>query len=153
MPPTPAHAKLSYFLGKWISEATIKPSPFGPADQITIHEDAEWMDGQFFLLIRLRFTGASSGNGSGLAIMGYESDKNLYTYDEFNSLGEAIHSTGSAVGDTWTWNGSRRLGSQSMQTRLTMHIESETVYTYTFEISPDGSDWQLIMEGKDTKDG
>ena len=29
--PGPEHEKLAYFVGKWVSEAEVKPSPFGPA--------------------------------------------------------------------------------------------------------------------------
>jgi hypothetical protein len=30
-------------------------------------------------------------------------------------------------------------------------VVSPTEYTYKFEMSPDGTNWNLVMDGKDTK--
>jgi hypothetical protein len=149
--PGPEHKRLEYFAGHWTSEADMKPGPMGPGGKITIQEDAQWMEGSFFLVLHARFTSASMGDGSSIAFFGYNAYERLYTYDEFDSFGEAIHSKGTLDGDTWTWRGERAVGAQTMKTRLTMKIVSPAFYTYRFEVSPNGAQWDLVLEGKDTK--
>src|SRR5438128_9471790 len=38
--PGPEHKKLAYFVGKWTSEAELKPSPFGPGGKYLATETA-----------------------------------------------------------------------------------------------------------------
>jgi hypothetical protein len=38
-----------------------------------------------------------------------------------------------------------------MTGRFTMKVLSPTSYTMKFELSPDGKDWNVAMEGKATK--
>src|SRR5271166_7202399 len=100
----PAELKrVEYFAGTWISEGDMKPGPMGPGGKMTMIEHNQWMDGGFFLTMRSEFEIAAVGSGTGMAFMGYDSEKRVYTYDEFNSMGEAEHSTGEVDGDTWTW--------------------------------------------------
>jgi hypothetical protein len=75
----------------------------------------------------------------------------MYTYDSFNTLGEASHAKGSLDGDTWTWQSETRIGPRTMKGRLTVQVVSATVYNFRFETSPDGITWSTLLEGKDTK--
>lgn len=129
----------------------MKPGPMGPGGKITLTEKSEWMDGGFFVVIHSSFQSASMGDGTGISFLGYDPEEKVYTYNEFNSLGEEIHSKGTVEGETWTWGGERKMAPQIMKTRFTMKILSPTSYTYKFETSPDGTKWALVMEGKDTK--
>jgi hypothetical protein len=150
--PGPEHQKLNYFVGNWTSEGDMKPSPMGPGGKVTVSEDTQWMEGGFFVVIHSTFKSSTAmGNGSGIAFMGYDPQEKVYTYDEFNSWGETNHSKGVVEGDTWTWNNEMRMGPQTVKARYTMKILSPTSYTYKFEMSPDGTNWNLIMDGKDTK--
>jgi hypothetical protein len=92
------------------------------------------------------------GSGSGTAYMGYDTGRKVYTYDEFNSTGEAQHSIGMLDGDTWSWNGEQHLGGKSTKTRLTMKTLSPASYTFKFEMSLDGNIWSTVMDGKATKE-
>jgi hypothetical protein len=149
--PGPELKKLDALVGNWTSEADMKPGPMGPGGKVTIKEETTWMEGGFFLVTKSTFTSAAMGNGSGIAFMGYNSDEKLYSYDEFNSYGEANHSKGTIDGDTWTWATDMKMGPQTMKARYTMKIVSPTSYTYKFEVSPDGTNWTLVMDGKATK--
>ena len=91
------------------------------------------------------------GSGSGISFIGYNPDQKAYTYDEFNSMGEAEHSTGTLDGDTWTWLGEQKMGPQTMKGRFTMKIASPTSYTFKYEMSPDGATWTTVMDGTATK--
>ncbi len=152
--PMPAPAaelkKLDYFVGTWSVEGDLKPSPMGPGGKTTGTSHEEWMDGKFFLTSHGSFDGVM-GKGTDVAYMGYDSDQKMYTYNAFNSMGEHVSALGTIEGDTWTWHSDENLGGQKMKGRYTMKILSPAAYTYKFELSPDGSTWSSIMEGKATR--
>jgi hypothetical protein len=108
------------------------------------------MDGAFFLVTQSDFHGAV-GNGTETAYMGYDGNDKLYTYDSFNTLGEADHAKGSLDGDTWVWLSETKVGSTSLKGRLTIQVLSARDYKFKFETSPDGNAWTTMLEGKDTK--
>jgi hypothetical protein len=148
--PAPELSKLDYLAGHWTTEGDLKPGPMGPGGKVTSIDDSEWMDGKFFLVMRSKFSGAS-GDVTGLAIFGYDSVNKVYTYNSFNSAGEADHYTGTLDGDTLTWSGSVPVGDKRLNTRYVTKQLSPTSYTYRFEITPDGTSWILVMDGKGTK--
>ena len=149
--PAPELKNLDYFLGAWTSDGDAKPGPMGPGGKFTESGHGEWMDGGFFLVIRSDFKGGAMGNSTGTAYMGYDPQEKVYTYDAFSSLGENIHSKGTLDGDTWNWINEFKMGPQTMKARYTMKILSPDSYTFKFEMSPDGTKWDVGMEGKATK--
>lgn len=149
--PGPEHKKLDFFVGHWTSEGDTKPGPMGPGGKFTMQENSEWMDGGYFVVIHSKYSGGGMPNGTSTAYMGYDTQEKVYTYDEFNSMGEHIHSTGMLDGDTFTWTSDMKMGPQTMKGRFTMKLTPPSAYAYKFEVSPDGKDWSLVMEGKDTK--
>lgn len=148
--PAPELKQLDYFAGTWILEGEMKPGPMGPGGKLTETDRNEWMEGGFFLVVRSEFTIPSMGSGTGVAYLGYDSNEKVYTYDEFNSMGEAIHSKGAVDGDTWTWSGERKMD-RIAKTRWVVKIVSPTSYNFKFEISQDGANWNTVVEGKATK--
>jgi len=100
--PAPELAKLEYFVGTWAAEGEIEPGPMGAGGKFTGTNRVRWMDGGFFLVTQSEFLGPM-GKGAETAYMGYDSDDKTYTYDSFNTLGEADHARGSLNGETWTW--------------------------------------------------
>lgn len=149
--PGAEHKKLDYFVGDWTSEADMKPGPWGAGGRMVMHEHSEWMEGGYFLILRSSYKNTAMGDGSSIAFMGYDFQEKVYTYDEFNSSGEHNHSTGTIAGDTWTWMSDIKAGPQTMKGRFTVKILPPNAYSYKFEVSPDGTNWNQIMEGKDTK--
>jgi hypothetical protein len=148
--PAPELKKLNYFVGTWTAEGDMKPGPIGPGGKFTGTNRVQWMEGAFFLVTHSEFNGAM-GKGTETAYMGYNSNDKMYTYDSFNSLGEADHAEGNVDGDTWTWQSETRVGSQTMKGRLIIKVVSATAYNFKFETSPDGITWNVVLEGKDTK--
>lgn len=148
--PAPELSKLDYFAGDWISDGDMKPGPMGPGGKISSTDEAHWMEGKFFLVIHSKFGGAM-GSGTGISIMGYDPEHKVYTYNEFNSMGQAERSTGTVDGDTWTFTSDENFGGQIMKGRFTMKIQSPTAYTYKFDISPDGNQWTTVMDGSAKK--
>lgn len=148
--PAPELKKLDYFAGAWTTEGEIKPGPMGSGGKFTGTNHVQWMDGGFFLVTHSEFNGAM-GKGSETAYMGYDVDDKMYTYDSFNTLGEADHARGSLDGDTWTWRSETRMAAETTKGRLTIKVLSATAYDFRFEVSPDGTTWTTILEGRTTK--
>jgi len=148
--PAPELAKLDYLAGNWIGDGDLKPGPMGPGGKVTSTDEAHWMEGKFFLVMNSKFSGGM-GEGSGTSYFGYNPDKKVYTYDEFNSMGQVEHSEGTVDGDTWTWNSDEHVGGQTFKGRFTMKVMNPTSYTYKFEMSQDGTNWMTVMDGKATK--
>jgi len=149
--PGPEHKKLDFFVGHWTSAGDMKPGPMGPGGKFTMEENTEWMDGGYFVVIHSKYSGGGMPSGTSTAYMGYDSQEKVYTYDEFNSMGEHTHSTGTVDGDTWTWLSDLKMGPQTMKGRFTMKLMPPGAYAYKFEISTDGKDWSTVMDGKDTR--
>ena len=147
----PEHKKLDYFAGTWTFEGDSKPGPMGPGGKMTMNQDGKWMDGGYFVVIRSDYQSAGMGSGTGMAFLGYDPQDRVYSYDEFNSSGEVVHSKGTVDGDTWTWTNDMKMGPQTMKGRFTEKILSPTSYTFKFEMSADGKTWNTVMDGKATK--
>lgn len=149
--PGPELKKLDYFAGSWASTGDSKPGPMGPGGPMTMTSDGKWMEGGFFIVTQSEYKSASMGNGSGTSFLGYDPLEKVYTYDEFNSSGEVVHAKGTVDGDTWNWTSEMKMGSQTIKTRFVEKILSPTSYTFKFEMSPDGTTWNTVMDGKATK--
>ena len=145
--PAPELKQLDWMAGSWKLDGDAKPSPYGPGGKMTMTEDVRWMQGNFFLVSRSTFSGGGMGSGSGIAVMGYDSDAKKFTYNEFNSFGEATKSMGTVDGKTWTWYGEDKMG----KGKFIMNVTSPTSYTFQYDMSKDGNTWTTVMTGKATK--
>jgi hypothetical protein len=148
--PAPELKKLDYFAGTWTTEGEIKPGPMGSGGKFTGTNHVQWMDGGFFLVTHSEFNGAM-GRGRETSYMGYDSGDRMYTYDSYNTLGEADHARGNVEGDTWTWQSETRMSALTLKGRLTIKVLSERAYNFRFETSPDGTTWTTVLEGKTTR--
>jgi Protein of unknown function (DUF1579) len=151
--PAPELKKLEYFAGDWKVDAEMKPSPFGPGGKITETAHAEWMQGNFFMILHSKYSSESMGSGVEYAVLGYDPAKKQYTYESFNSDGEHEVATGTpdADGKLWTWYSSPD-PAMPMKWRYTETVLSPSSYAIKFEMSKDGQTWSSIMEGKATKE-
>ena len=145
--PAPELKKLDYFLGTWTLEGDMKPGPMGPGGKMTETERTEWMDGGFFLVSHIDFKSAGMGNGKGISFLGYNTNDKVYTYDGFNSMGEAEHAKGTPDGDT----AEEKMNGQTMNGRFTIKQLTPTSYSFKFEMAPPGGEFATVMDGKATK--
>lgn len=148
--PGPEQKKLDLFVGSWTLDGDLKQTSMGPGGKISEDEKCDWMDGNFFVMCHADFK-STMGNVSGMAVMGYSGDDKAYTYREFNSMGEYMESKGSVDGDTWVWTGDDKENGMVMKGRFTMKFSAPNAYTFTYEISQDGTKWTNVMDGKATK--
>ena len=145
--PAPELKQMDWMVGSWKLQGEAKPGPMGPGGKWTMTEDIHWMQGGFFLVSHSKFSGAGMGEGSGISIMGYDTDAKKFTYNEFNSWGEAGKSMGTVDGKTWTWLGEDKMG----KGKFIMNLTSPTSYTMQYDMSKDGNTWTTVMTGTATK--
>jgi hypothetical protein len=145
--PAPELKNLDYFVGAWTLDGNEKPGPMGPGGKMTETETCKWMAGGFFLVCSVDFKSVSMGSGTGTSYLGYNTEDKVYTYDGFNSTGEAEHAKGTLEGNTWTWTSDEKMNGQTVKGRFTMKTLSPTSYTFQFEMSGDGTNWTTAMDG------
>lgn len=152
--PAPELKKLDYFAGTWNSVGDLKPGSMGPGSpggKFTDVIHSNWMTGRFFLVENTTTSGVM-GHMVEVAYLGYDAQAKNYTYDAFNSMGEAEHAKGTVEGDTWTWTSTENMGGQPMKGRFTITVTSPTAYSFKFEVaSGSGGNYTTIVEGKATK--
>ena len=147
--PGPEAKRLQYYVGTWNSDYELKPGPMGPGGKMTAVDRSQVLPGGFFVVTHTDGKGAM-GELKGLAIMGYDTEEKVYTYDSFNNFGEAEHFKGTVQGDTWTWTSESKMGGKPTKLRFIAKEVSPTMYTMKFEMGSD-SGWTTVMEGKATK--
>ncbi|HME34804.1 MAG TPA: DUF1579 family protein [Candidatus Sulfotelmatobacter sp.] len=155
MAPTPGAEvkKLDYFVGTWAVEGTIAPGPWGTGGKFSSTDTSEWMPGKFFVEGHSDFKMPPELGGDGMAVsyMGYDTNENVYTYNEFNSQGRRENSKGTVSADTWTWTSTQNYGGQEIKQKMAIKVLTPTSYTLKFDVSTDGTNWMPFMEAKATK--
>ncbi|HEX8815804.1 MAG TPA: DUF1579 family protein [Terriglobales bacterium] len=148
--PSPELKKLDYFVGTWNFSADVKANPDSPGGKVTGTEAYNWMDGGFFLAGNSEYI-MQGMKTTGPAFMGYDTNDKMFTYDSYDSVGEATHAKGTFDGTTWTFSSEQKMGPQTFKGRYTMKVVSPTSYNLKYEMSPDGANWMTVMEGTATK--
>lgn len=150
--PAPELKKLDQFAGSWTIDNDLKPGPMtGQGGKVSETEKCEWMQGGFFLVCHIDYSGAM-GSGIGIAVMGYSAGDKTYTYHEFNSWGEFTDAKGVWEGDTLIWTSDYKMGGVPMKGRYTIKVSSSAAYNSNYEMSQDGgATWTRIMDGKASK--
>ena len=116
--PAPELKRLDFLAGDWTTEGTFVPGPPGtPPAKFSTTSHAAWMDGNFFLVENHESNMEGMGKMKELVVMGYDPDQKVYTYRNFNSMGQSELSLGKVDGDTWTWTGDEILFIAMMTTR------------------------------------
>jgi hypothetical protein len=144
---SPEVRRLSYFLGRWQLE-TVTAQGQGTAGTsekpvITI-QDAEWLDGTWFLLVR-RVEGTTPAGSAKLSVIGYDPRAQSYAADFFIPPDVRLSMTGLVTGSHWTWL------SRDGQLRYTIQVLSPSTYTFQFARSRGAVGWQTLAEGKAVK--
>ena len=150
--PTPEHARLGYFVGKWNAEGDVKPGPMGPGGKMRTSDTCEWFEGRFSVICRSEGT-SPAGPTKSIGILGYSAEEKAYTYYGVDNSNMTMSSVprGTVRGDTWTYTDEGTMGGQKYKSRVTIKELSPTVYTFRMEMQgPDGK-WAPMMESKNTK--
>jgi hypothetical protein len=148
--PGPEHKPMGYFVGKWKSEADMKPGPYGPGGKMTGADTCEWFAGGFQVVCKSEGKGPM-GPMTAMGVLSYSAADKAYTYYGIDSMGTSELATGEKKGNTWVYTATSNFGGQTFNTRYTMVETSPTSYTFKMETSPDKKAWSVMMEGKSTK--
>ena len=147
--PGPEVKKLAYFVGNWKEEG--KSMAHGMSGPISSTQKWEWTSGGFFV-VGHSDNKSPVGEFTIMAVLGYDPATKMYTYNAFDSWGEAITAKGSVSGDTWTWATETTMQGTLIKTRLTEKEISKTQYTLKYESSTDGgTTWSSDLESTFTK--
>jgi len=146
--PGPEVKKLAYFVGNWKEEG--KSMAHGMSGPVSSTQKCEWMSGGFFI-VKHSDNKSPMGDFKSMAVMGYDPQAKTYTYNEFDSWGDAITAKGTVSGETWTWTSEMTMDGKLTKSRVTIKEISKTEYTLKYESSIDGSTWTSGMETTLTK--
>ena len=147
--PGPEVMRLAYFVGDWNEVG--KSTAHGMEGPVSSTQSWEWVPGGFFLEGHSD-NKSPAGDFKIMAVLGYDSATKMYTYNAFDSWGEAITAKGSVSGDTWTWTTESTMQGTLIKTRLTEKEISKTQYTLKYESSTDGgATWTSDLESTFTK--
>jgi hypothetical protein len=150
--PGPEHERLGYWVGKWTSEAEMKPSPFGPGGKMTGADRCDWFEGKFAVVCHNEGKGPM-GPVKGLGIMSYSAEEKAFTYYGTDTMGMTMTTVprGTLQGDTWTYDDESKMGGKLVKSRYTMKVLSPTAYSFKWEMQGEGGQWMTVMEGKSNK--
>jgi hypothetical protein len=128
-----------------------KSTAHGMAGPVSSTQKWEWLPGGFFI-VGHSDNKSPVGDFKIMAVLGYDPETKMYTYNAFDSWGEVITSKGNVSGDTWTWTAETMMQGKPMKTRLIEKEVSKTQYTLKYESSTDGGNkWNTDMESTFTK--
>jgi hypothetical protein len=148
--PGPEVEKLGYFVGAWSSTGHVKPSPLGDGGDTKGRESCGWMPGKFFVGCMM-MSESPMGRIQTEAIMGWDSDKKVYSWTSFDSTGRHETATGVFENGVWTWSSDMKVGDKMMRGRYVISDTTPEGYAVRFETSADGKEWKSLMESQVTK--
>ncbi len=144
--PAPEVEKLGYFVGDWTSSGELVEGPMGPGGKTAGRDRCQWMAGNFFVACNMGSHGPL-GDVTGLAVLGWDAARKVYTWWSFNSVGEAEAATGTLAGDTWTWSNDVTMGGKTVKSRYVIFNTSADGYNFRWESSEDGKTWKIVLRG------
>jgi hypothetical protein len=149
--PTAEHQALEAWIGSWSGQGELKPGPFGPGGPMSWTEECSWFEGGgFHVICRSQGTGPM-GATKGLGIIGYHSEKKVYTHYGVDSSGWSGYAEGARTGDTWTFQSREVMGGTSFESRAIMTMTSPSTMSFSWAVSEDGSTWTVLMDGTTTR--
>lgn len=142
--------RLGYFVGAWNSAGKVQPGPWGEGGDTNGRDSCGWMPGKFFVGCMMQSDGPM-GRIQTEGIMGWDTEKKVYTWTSFDSRGRREMATGAYENGVWTWSGETKMGEKVVKTRYVVTDTTPEGYAFKWETSPDGKAWTASMQGKVTK--
>ncbi len=150
--PTPSQQQLAmgYFGGPWKITGTTRISPSTPPVQFTSTATGEWVPGNFFLQIKY-VTHGPLGDVHAVRMLEYNSADQVYTYNEYNSLGEHVLGVGKIVSQKWVWKTTKKLNGVVTKGRYIVTFVTQDAYSLKSEVQKPGGGWLTVTEGTATR--
>ncbi|HEY1731115.1 MAG TPA: DUF1579 family protein [Terriglobales bacterium] len=150
--PTPSQQQLAmgYFGGPWKITGTTRISPATPPVQFTSTATGEWVPGNYFMEIKY-VTHGPLGDIHAVRMLEYNSSDQVYTYNEYNSLGEHVLGVGKIVGQKWIWETTKKLNGVVTKGRYIATFVTQDAYSLKSEVKKPGGGWLTVTEGTATR--
>jgi Protein of unknown function (DUF1579) len=150
--PQPSQQQLAmgYFAGPWKITGTSKISPNSPPAPYHATATGEWIPGNFFLQIKY-VTHGPLGDIHMVRMMEYNPGDNVYTYNEYNSLGEHVVAIGRIDGKSWVWNTTKKLNGVITKGRYITTFVSPDSYSIQSQVQKPSGGWVTITEATATR--
>ncbi len=150
--PAPSQQQLAmgYFGGPWKITGTTKISPTSPAVPYNATATGEWIPGNYFLEIKY-VTHGPLGDVHMVRMMEYNSSDGVYTYNEYNSLGEHVIAVGKIDGQKWVWKTTKKLNGITTKGRYITTFVTKDAYSIKSEVQKPGGGWLTVTEATATR--
>jgi len=146
--PGPEDKRLGYYVGKWRSEADMKPTAFGPGGKVTGKQSCEWFAGGFHVVCHADFSVGAMGEEKALIIFSYNREQKAYVWYRISNWGETGSAKGAVQGDTWTWHSESKIKGKVVHWRGTYKEIPPDTAMMQFEMQGDDGKWNAMMEEK-----
>jgi hypothetical protein len=148
--PSQQQLAMGYFGGPWKITGTTKISPTSPAVQFDSTANGEWVPGNYFLEIK-SVTHGPLGEINTVRMMEYNAGDNVYTYNEYNSLGEHVIAVGKIEGQKWVWSTTKKLNGIVTKGRYITTFVTADAYAFKSQVQRPGGGWLTVTEGTATR--
>ncbi len=143
--PTDAHKKLARLVGTWTGEEKMHPSPWDPKGGTAMGKITNRLAlGGFAVIQEYRQERGGQTTFEGHGVFSYDAARQDYLLHWFDSMGTPPNEfRGRFEGQVLT------LFSESPQgrSRAIFDLGGDGTYTFKMDMSPDGRQWQTLMEG------
>ena len=148
--PSPQQVAMGYFGGPWKLTGKSKISPSSPPADYNATATGEWIPGNFFMQIRY-VTHGPMGDIHMVRMMEYNASDSVYTYNEYNSLGEHVVAIGKIEGQKWIWDTTKKLNGVTTKGRYITTFVTQDSYSFKSEVQKPGGGWLTVTEGVATR--
>ena len=148
--PSPQQQAMGYFGGGWKVTGTTKISPTSPAVPFTSTQQGEWIPGNFFMEVK-SVTHGPLGDVHTVRMMEYNAADSVYTFNEYNSLGEHVVGVGKIDGQKWVWQTTKKLNGVTTKGRYISTYVTADSYSIKSEVQKPGGGWLTATEGVATR--
>jgi hypothetical protein len=139
--------KLGYFIGTWTVTGQIKSPEEAGSGAVDETVRFRWMKGRHFVICDSEMKG-KLGDSIGVSMLGYNNKDDKFVYHSFNSVGMSEYGSGTLDGHSWVWLSNGPVRENQMQRRFTITEQPPDKYSLQIEVSSDGKNWTLLMNGQ-----
>ncbi len=149
--PSPGHETLAQWVGTWKGSGVMEASPYGEGGPMEWTDTCNWWGGAKFNIVCKSSGSGPMGNVLGMGVNGYKPETDEYYHFGIDNQGWSGYAIGKRDGDKYTFTSKDKMGGKTFYSRWWMKMESETTMSFAWEMSEDGENYAVLMEGTSEK--